>query len=192
MYKQMDIFDFLKPQEVEKEKVNRLRVGDYIGKLVLGEVRKGKITKIEGNDHYFFYWTDNGIFSMHDRTDFNQMEAEATEIRKKYITIEIDYFDKFLAVEYPPRKSDGRVLYAMVGIFNDMLFWKEDMTDQFLELPKNLEKAYKEKCFRITHELYGEKEKRQYKVLDEPIPTRRLYWSKYGFYADAEYVKNNG
>lgn len=53
--------------------------------------------------------------------------------------------------------------------------------------------AYKEKCFNITHELYGEKLERQYKILDEPIPTRRLYWSnKNGFYADAEYAQING
>ena len=193
MYQQLDIFDFMKEETDEKPIIKRLSVGDYIGKLVLGEIRKGKITKVEGNEKYFFYRTDLGIcFNKTDRTDFDQMEKEAEEIRKRYKTIEIDHFDKFFAVEYPPRECDGRILYAMVGIYNDMLFYEEDMTYQFMEIPKNIEKAYKEKCFKITHEWYGEKLERPHKILDEPIPTRRLYWSKHGFYADAEYVDANG
>lgn len=192
MYQQMNIFDFLKPQESEKEKVKRLCVGDYIGKLVLGEVRKGKITKVEGNDDYFFYRTDNGTFERYDRTDFDQMEVEAAEIRKKYITVEIDHFDKFFAVEYPPRFVDGAIRYAMTGVYNGMLFWKKNVTYQFLQPEKDIEKAYKKMCFEITHESWGEHKEVPHKVLDKPIPTNRLYWSRHGFYSEAEYVATNG
>lgn len=182
MYQQLSIFDFVNEKTEEKPKIKRLSVGDYIGRLVIGEVRKSRITKVEGNDEYFFYRTDLGCFYKTDRTDFEQMEKEAKEIRRQYKTIEIDCFDKFLAVKYQPRNCSS---YAMVGIYNDMLFWEKEFTYQFLEKPKNLEKEYKKKCFEITEE-------RKYEVLDKPIPTRRLYWSRHGFYADAEYVKNNG
>ena len=189
MQGQLDIFSYL---EQHKESNSRLHVGDYIGRLVLGEVVKGKITKIEGNNTHFFYRTDSGrCFNSNDRTDFEQMEQEAQEIRKQYRTIEIDKFDRFYSVQYPPRKSDGRVLYAMVGIYNGMLYWKEDITYQFLEAVNNIEKAYKDKVFLITHN-WWDKAPREYTKLEEPIQTERLYWSRHGFYASAQYVETNG
>ena len=193
-YEQMDIFSYLAQQgQVMEtaEKFKRLKVGDYVGRLVLGEIEKGKITEVEGNDRFFFYRTDIGCcFSAEDRCDFEQMEKEAAEIRKQYKTIEIDKFDKFFAVQYPPRGCDGRILYAMVGIYQGMLFWKEDYTYQFLEAVKNVEKAYKDKIFKITHALNGNEI--NYTILDKPIPTKRLYWSKKGFYSEAKYVQVNG
>lgn len=189
MYEQLDIFSLMEQEEPTRQ---RLSVGDYIGKLILGEVIKGKIYKVEGNETHFFYRTDKGCFNADDRTDFEQMELEAEEIRKQYKTIEIDHFDKFFAVKYPPRDVDGKETYAMVGIYNDMLFWKEDVTYQFLEKPKNLEKAYKEKVHRITRRNPYDKEECEYEVLSESIPTNRLYWSRHGFYSDARYVEVNG
>ncbi|MCM1246794.1 MAG: hypothetical protein NC293_14240, partial [Roseburia sp.] len=115
------------------------------------------------------------------------MEKEAAEIRKQYKTIKVDRFESFFAVEYSPRECDGKVLCAMTGIFNGMLFWKEDMTYQFLEPVKNIEKAYKEKIHKITHEWWNQKSETVYTVLDAPIRTNRLYWSEHGFYADARY-----
>lgn len=193
MQGQLDIFSYLEQQEEIPEPSNsRLHIGDYIGRLVLGEIEKGRITKIEGNDTHFFYRTDRGIcFNSDDRTDFEQMEIEAQEIRKLYKTIEIDKFDRFCAVQYPPRKCDGHILYAMVGIYNGMLYWKEDITYQFLEPVKNLEKAYKDKVFSITHNSVN-KEERPYTLLTEPIQTERLYWSIHGYYASARYVETNG
>lgn len=189
MYQQLNLFDFT--QKKEESKIKRLSVGDYIGRLTLGEIEKGKITEVVGDDRHFFYRTDLGsCFNASDRTDFDQMEKEAQEIRKRYKTIEIDRFDKFFAVEYPPRECDGCILYAMAGIFDGMLFYEEDITYQFLEIPDDIEKAYEEKCFKITHWWYGDE--REYSVLDKPIPTRRLYWSNKGFYADARYVMDNG
>lgn len=193
MYEQLDIFSYLDPQEQsEKPRHNRLSVGDKIGKLILGEVIIGTIYKVEGNDNHFFYRTDKGCFDQQDRTDFEQMEKEAKKIREQYKTIEINKFDKFFAVEYPPRECDGHTLYAMVGIYQGMLFWKEECTYQFLETVKNLEKAYKDKAFKITHEWFGEQQERDYKVLDKPLPVERLYCSNLRkIYSEAEYVQYN-
>ena len=192
MQGQLDIFSYLSQQEEIPEPINsRLHIGDYIGRLVLGEIEKDRITKIEGNDTHYFYRTDRGCFNSDDRTDFEQMEIEAQEIRKRYKTIEIDEFDRFCAVQYQPRKCDGHILYAMVGIYNGMLYWKEDYTYQFLEPVKNLEKAYKEKVFSITHNSV-DKEERPYTLLTDPIQTERLYWSAHGYYASARYVETNG
>lgn len=196
MYEQLDIFSLMDEQkEKEKQKYPRLKVGDKIGKLVLGEVLIATITKVEGNDEHCFYRTDRGIcFERTDRTDFEQMEKEAEEIRKQHKTIEIkpDDFEKFFAVKYPPRECDGRILYGMVGIYQDMLFWKEEVTYQFLEKPNNLEKAYKEKLKRITHRYEWDEKECEYEVLKKPIPTHRLYYSESKeLYADAEYVLYN-
>lgn len=120
------------------------------------------------------------------------MNIEAEQTRKQYKTIEIDKFDKFFAVKYPPRECDGKVLYAMVGIFQDMLFWKHDVTYQFLEKPKNLEKEYKKHIKEITHRYPWDKEECEYEILNKPLPTKRLYYSNSrGCYADARYVLNN-
>ena len=193
MYEQLDIFSYLEPQQQSEEpKYNRLNVGDKIGNLVLGEVIIGTIYKVEGNEKHFFYRTDKGCFNPNDRTDFEQMEKEAEEIRKQYKTIEIDKFDKFFAIEYPPRECDGHILNAMVGIYKGMLFWKEDYTYQFLEPVKNLEKAYNDKFLRITHDTFGEKKERNYKVLDNPLPVKRLYYSNSSkLYSEAQYVLFN-
>lgn len=193
MYEQLDIFSYLEPQEQSEEpKYNRLNVGDKIGKLVLGDVIIGTIYKVEGNKKHFFYRTDKGCFEASARTDFEQMEKEAEEIRKQYKTIEIDKFDKFFAVEYPPRECDGYILRAMVGIYQGMLFWKEDYTYQFLESVRNIEKAYKDKVFSITHDCIGEKKEREYKVLDKPIPIKRMYYSNaLKAYSEAGFVEHN-
>lgn len=193
MYEQLDIFSFLQPDEIVLPSRKRLNVGDYIGRLVLGEVERAKIIKVEGNEKHFFYRTDmNVCFDADSRIDFEEMEKEAKEIRKNYKTLEIDKFEKFFAVMYPPRKCDGRILYAMAGIYNGMLFWKEEVTYQFLEPVKSIEKAYEDKVFKITHEWYGEKKEREYKKLENPIPVKRLYLSKHGFYSEARYVETNG
>lgn len=192
MYEQLDLFSLVEPKEKKKAISKRLNVGDYVGRVILGEVEKAKITAVEGNDNCFFYRTDRGCFSFDARTDFEQMEVEARENLKKYTTLEIDRFDKFFAVAYPPRACDGKVLYAMVGIYNGMLFWKEEVTYQFLESVKNIEKAYEDKVFKITHGWYEEKKEREYTKLENPIPVKRLYLSKHGFYSEARYVETNG
>ncbi len=111
---------------------------------------------------------------------------------KEKQSIGIDHFDRFFAVKYPPRECDGRVLDAMVGIYNGMLFWQKEMTYQFLEPVQDLEKAYEQKVFEITHYDFGDKPERPYEVLDVPLPVKRLYYSKSGnCYSEAEYTKCN-
>lgn len=193
MYEQLDLFSLLETEEPPQQICKRPNVGDCVGRVVLGEVEKATITKVVGNDKHFFYRTDKGLcFEAGSRTDFEQMRKEAEENRKRYTTLEIDKFEKFFAAAYPPRDCDGKILYAMAGIYNGMLFWKEEVTYQFLEPVKNIEKAYEDKVFKITHEWYGEKKERQYTKLDEPIPVKRLYLSKHGFYSEARYVEING
>jgi hypothetical protein len=190
---QMDIFSYMQQLEDAKKKpkpkYEKLSVGDVVGKIILGDVYTGIIQKVEGNDRYFFYRTENGCFDWGSRTDIEQMEKEAEQERKKYKTIEIDKLEKFFAVEYPPRECDGHILNAMVGIFDGMLFYKGDVTYQFLEKVANLEKEYSKKVYEMTH--YFD-ELRDYKELEEPIKTRRLYWSNTKkLYSDARYVLYN-
>ena len=188
---QMSIFD-LAETKVKTNIPKRLNVGDKVGRIVLGDVVVGTIYKVEGNDTHFFYRTDKGCFDSGCRTDIEQMYIEAEEVKKKFDTIVIDKFDKFFAIQYPPRDCDGHIMYAMVGIYKGMLFWKEDFTYQFLERVKNVEKAYKEKMFQITHEWYGEKKEREYIVLENPIPIKTLYYSNSRkCYAEAGYVEYN-
>ncbi len=198
MYEQLDIFAYLQGQAEEGNQkgsstaTHPLRVGDRIGRLVLGEVETGRITEVVQNGRDFFYRTDRGCFTDSDRTDFAQMEREAEEIRKRHRTIEIDGFDRFLAVEYLPEGQVRKPTHAMAGIFRGMLFWKEECTFQFLKPVRDIEKAYQKKVHDIIHRNWGSRGEREYTVLTEPIKTNRLYWSRHGFYADARYVEVNG
>lgn len=187
MYEQLDIFAYLQGQAEEGNQkgsstaAHPLRVGDRIGRLVLGEVETGRITEVVQNGRDFFY-----------RTDFTQMEREAEEIRKRHKTIKIDGFDRFLAVEYRPEGQVRKPTNAMAGICQGMLFWKEECSFQFLEPVRDIEKAYRKKIYGMTHWCWGNKGEREYTVLAEPIKTNRLYWSRHGFYAGARYVEVNG
>ncbi len=198
MYEQLDIFAYLQGQAEEGDQkgsstaAHPLCVGDRIGRLVLGEIEAGRITEVVGDERNFFYRTDRGCFGADGRTDFAQMEREAEEIRKRHRTIEIDSFDRFLAVEYPPAARGRKPAHAMAGVFRGMLFWKEECTFQFLEPVKDIEKAYRKKVHDITHCNWGSREGREYTVLAGPIKTDRLYWSRHGFYASARYVEVNG
>lgn len=192
MYEQLDIFDYLKPLANPVEKFNNLiSVGDEIAKVVLGECRIATITKIEGLPDCPFYRTDKGIcYEVADGgKTVGELIAVAEAERKKYKTIVPQNLSERITVEYVPRECDGKVLWAQIGIIENMLFWKEDVTYQFLEpysSEKKLRKAYEMRKQHILDKCL------EYCVVDEEKPMRRLYWSKHGFYADAEYVKFNG
>lgn len=192
MYEQINIFDYLNNTgNIYSPKYERLNVGDKVGRIILGEVEIGTIEEVDGNKKNFFYRTDHGCFEAGSRTDIEEMQREAEIERNKYKTIEVNVFDKFFAVEYPPSQCYGHITTAMVAVFQGMLFWKEDCTYQFLEYCKNIEKEYKKKVHIITHE-YNSNEKREYTVLNEPIKTKRLYYSKTGnLYSEAKYVQYN-
>ena len=84
-----------------------------------------------------------------------------------------------LTVIYKPRQCDGKVLWAQIGILDNMLFWKEDVTYQFLEpydSEKKLRKAYEKHKEKILDKRYGE-----FEIVDQEHEMRRLYWSKHRF-----------
>lgn len=189
-YEQLDIFSYLQPKE-EVQVKQTLSVGDKIGRIVLGEVRIATITEVEGLPYYPFYRTDSGGCYSYEEGLQNideLIQAEDRE-RKKYKTIVPWNLSERITVEYE-RECDGKVLWAQIGIFENMLFWKEDITYQFCEPfddEKKLRKEYEKHKKKILDDTYC-----AVRILEDEKPMRRLYWSKHGFYADAEYVSTNG
>ena len=197
MYEQISLFDYLRTQkgeQIERTSQQPLQPGTKIGRVILGEVEEAIITKVEGNKNYFFYRTENGIcFSKEEaRTDFEQLYKEAQKNRSNYQTIDNYPLERRVTIAYAPRTCDQRVLYAQVGIFQSMLYWKRETTYEFLEplQGKNLEKEYEKKLKSMTIELFTGKQ-REYTLLSEQLPMTRLYWSKHGFFASANYVNTN-
>lgn len=190
-YEQLDIFSFLE-QEKHQKKPNILSVGDRIARNVLGETEIAIITKVDGLPDYPFYRTDRGICYSYEEglSDVNELLRIAEEERKKYKTIiPCNLIDR-ITVEYEPRKCDGKVLWAQIGIYENMLFWEEDMTYQFcipFDDEKKLRKEYENHRKEIMDDKYC-----AVHILTEEKPMRRLYWSNKGYYADAEYVRTNG
>lgn len=190
MYKQLSLFDDVYSPE-PKVKCDRkiLSVGDKVGRVVLGECRIATITKVEGLPYYPFYRTDNGCYSVSEgEKNIDELLSIAEENQRKYKTIIPKNLIERFTVQYEPRECDGAILWAQIGILDNMLFYKHMCTYQFLEPHENekkLMKAYREHKKRMLKDGYG-------KVIDTEHEMRRLYWSRRGFYADAEYVKFNG
>ena len=193
MYEQLILFDFMYDSKPEISHPNKiLNIGDKIGRVVLGECRVATITKVEGLPDYPFYRTDSGrCYSIEEgERSIDELLSIAEENRKKYKTIIPKNLSQLFAVEYEPRECDGAVLWAQIGILDNMLFWKENITYQFLEpyeSEKKLMKAYKEHKKKIIEDGYG-----KIKILETEHEMRRLYLSNKGFYADAEYKETNG
>jgi len=195
MYEQLSLFAESYPRECVCAPGVPLAIGTQIGKIVLGDVITARVTKVEGGAESFFYRTDIGCcFDADSRTDIERMEQEARHIRARYEYQEIDFAavkDLYVA-KYPPRKSDGRVLYAMVGVYKGMLLWKEDMTYQFLVPVENISKAYKEKLREITHST-ASKERLEHSVIAHPPELKRMYWvEKRGLWSEANFAALNG
>ena len=190
---QLSIFDLLQQKEKRNREFGRiLSVGDKVGRVVLGECRIATITKVEGLPNHPFYRTDlGGCYSVEDGyTDIEKLVLKAEQEREKYKTIVPKNLSERITVEYEPRKCDGAVLWAQIGIFENMLFWKENMTYQFLEPYDSnvkLMKAYKKHEREILGDTYG-----KFRIVENEHDMQRLYWSRHGFYAAAEYVKSNG
>lgn len=190
-YEQLDIFSFLQPKE-EIQVKQTLSVGNKIGRIVLGEVRIATITEVEGLPYYPFYRTDSGCCYSYEEglQNIDELIQTADRERKKYKTIVPWNLSDRITVEYEPRKCDGVVLWAQIGIFENMLFWKEDITYQFcvpFDDEKKLRKEYEKHKKEILDDTYC-----AVNILEDEKPMRRLYWSKHGYYADAEYVSTNG
>lgn len=193
---QMNIMDFILQQECPI--YERLPVGTLIGRVVLGEVEKAIITKVEGNERCFFYRTDQGVaFNAQEaETDMEKLQSIADKNRVEHKTIEHYPLYNRVTVSYPPRWEGGHTLYGQVGIFEGMLYWKDDCTYEFLipyENEKKLQKAYKEKLEQITGKAgFDDRKAKELTMLEYQLPMTRLYWSHQGFYASARYVKTNG
>ena len=179
-------------KEAAKELTNIRSVGDRVGRVVLGELRTATVTKVEGLPFYPFYRTDSGgCYSYKEGLDdLEELRKQAEENRRKYETIEPKNLERRITVKYPPLCPGGGTLWAQVGIFQGMLFWKESMTYQFLrqcKSEKELEREYKKHKKQILEEFDGSGV-----IVEEEHPMRRLYRSKAASgYADAEYVKFN-
>lgn len=187
---QVDWFGaFVKKEEPKKHR--RLEVGDRISRVVLGECEVTTITEVEGNDEYYFYRTDSGLcYDAKDAdTTVDEDMATAERDRSNYITVEPEGLSDRLTVVYSPRKCDGKVLWAQLGIWEGMLFWKEKMTYQFLEKlsEKELKKEYKKHKEKILEDM----ERNGGEIVDREMPMERLYLCVNGRYASAEYTMWN-
>lgn len=194
MNEQLSIFDYMQSIQPKEPKNHLLSVGDKIGRVVLGECRIATITEVEGLPDYPFYRTDkHGCYSYKEGLeDVSKLIKTAEENRKNYKTIVPCDLSERLTVEYAPRECDGVILWAQIGIIDNMLFWKEDATYQFLEpyeSEKKLMKEYNKHKKNILEDFGG---RMKYRIVEQERPMRQLYWSKHGFYADAEYVETNG
>lgn len=193
---QINIMDYLRQQEPPKYK--RLTVGTLIGRVILGEVEKAVITKVEGNDRLFFYRTDSG--SCYDvseaETDMDKLQRIADENRRGRKVIEYYPLTDRVTVSYSPRWEGGCTTYGQVGIYKNMLYWKDDCSYEFLEPydnEKKLKKAYKEKLDIITgKDGFNDWKAQDLTMLEHQLPMTRLYWSRSGIYASARYVQTNG
>ncbi len=184
---QVTIFEVLKALEPPKKFERILSVGDTIGRVVLGELQTAIITKVDGLPDYPFYRTTRCCYSVEEGyKDISELEQIAEENRKKYRTIIPMNLADRITVEYEPRECDGVVLWAQIGIMDNMLFWKKRWTYQFLEpydSDKKLRRAYNKAKKEILEDPYN-----KYRIVEDEHPMRRLYWSSHGFFADAEYV----
>lgn len=189
-YKQLDIFSYMQQMETA-EMPGLLSVGDKIGRIVLGEVRVATVAKVEGLPNHPFYRVDGGGCYTYEEglQNIDSLYRQAEKEREKYETITPYNLSERITVEYEPRKCDGAVLWAQLGIFENMLFWKERATYQFCE-PFGGEKRLLKEYERHKKEILDDTHRTAH-ILEDEKPMRRLYLSKCGFYADAEYVHIN-
>lgn len=186
-YINLNVDDLL---EANEEKMHLLKVGDKIGRIVLGEVRIATVTAVEGLPLFPFYITDENSFYSYAEglEDIEELKIKAEKERKKYKTIIPAGLEKRITVRY--KTQEGQYLWGQIGIYKDMLYWKEATTYQFLELYKNKNELIKE---YKKHEKNILKAFNVYEVLSNEIKMDRLYFSKkINGYASAEYVMLNG
>lgn len=190
---QLSLFDLLMQPSPEVEEPLQIRsVGEKIGRVVLGECRIATITSVEGKGKKSFYRTDrHGCYSYEEGLqDIEDLIEEAALAHLDYETFIPKNLTERLTVEYT-RQCDNRILWAQIGILDNMLFWKENCTFQFLEPydnPKELKKEYE----KHKKELMKYSNRMNFHICDTEHPMECLYWSRNGCYATAEYVKMHG
>lgn len=198
MIQQMTLYDFVSQPSPQKPTLNPLPVGSRIARVVLGECRIATITKVEGLPDNPFYRTDRGgCYSYQEGlASIDDLIIQAEKAREQYKTIIPANLESRITVEYTPRPVDGRRLWAQLGTLEldgiPYLFWKEEITYQFLEPypnEKQLKKAYKQHEKQILENI----NEVPYIILEQEKPMERLYWSeRHNRYATAEYVAFNG
>lgn len=193
-FEQLSFDDLMQERKVTKEKSfpGLRQVGDTVGRVVLGELRTATVTKVEGLPFYPFYRTDSGgCYSYKEGlAGLEELRKQAEKNRRQYETIEPKNLERRITVKYPPLCPGGGTLWAQVGIFQGMLFWKESITYQFLQQCKNekeLNREYEKHKKQILEEFGGSGV-----IVEDEHPMRRLYRSKAARgYADAEYAEFN-
>lgn len=194
---QLNLFDYIKEMEAEKNITTPLSVGDMIGRVVLGECRVGNITKVEGNPNHPFYRTDLGVCFSYEEglRNINDLMAEAEENRKNYKTIIPSDLDRRLTMQFPLSNCDGKIWWAQIGVMEingvKHLYWKEPFTYEFLE-PYSNEKTLKKAYDKHRKNILEFCENSPYNEVFQEKEMERVYWSKNGFFATAEYVAHNG
>ena len=87
---QLSIFDYPEflPEKPDKKR-HILKVGDKIGKIILGECEITTVTEVNDNNGYLFYRTAAGIcYSAEDgENDIEELIKLAAEKHKNYKTI---------------------------------------------------------------------------------------------------------
>lgn len=130
--------------------------------------RQGRFRGAENSDDhqgrglpfYPFYRTDSGGCYSYEEglDDLERLRQQAEKNRRQYETIEPKNLERRITVKYPPLCPNGGTLWAQVGIFQGMLFWKESMTYQFLQQCKNekeLNREYEKHKKQILEEFGG-------------------------------------
>lgn len=114
---------YANPERITPAPGSIRQVGDLVARVVLGECRISRVTKVEGLPDYPFYRTDSGCYSYKEGL-LSPIEAQkqALKERGKYETIIPHDLEDRITVEYEPRECDGKVLWAQLGIFNGMLY----------------------------------------------------------------------
>ena len=86
------------------------------------------------------------LFWKEGMTPVEELIRIAEQERTKYKTIIPKGLSERITVEYKSRHT-GAILWAQIGILENMLFWKEEVTYQFLEpydSEKKLRRAYED------------------------------------------------
>lgn len=174
---------FLRKPAVDYEKLweTRRKPGDLIARTILGDCYVAKITAVEGDSSRFWYRTDIGVcFDAEDGTvPVNELLRQARAWNGKRIK---PRNLQFRQTWQWTRESDGHECWAQVGVYDGMVYWKDECTYEFLESCSNIRKKLEEVLNNIEFNL-----PEGVKPSMGEHPMKWLYPCK-GGYASAEYA----
>lgn len=194
---QMNIFDFLQPQEQPKW-IPQFNVGDKVHYLVVGEICTATVTGFGSTERYNYYQTNRGSFFAEElEKTFEQFQRESEAIKAKYKIIKPHDLEKRVTVEYTSMTT-GNKLWGQIGIYDGMLYCKGHCCLEILKpypTEKALMKAYDEALYQLKMLDQTEQVRSRcpYRYVEEEHEMANLYWSDWGkCYAEAKYIKQNG